>query len=114
MLHRTARSVVIFLCIAAGTGSAATLRADDPAYLSWARRSLDPITSLDMNASSSDLKPLRRIIGNARIVMFGEGQHFAAEPLEFRNRLFKYLVEDLGFEAIALESGVTEGRLVHD
>ncbi len=67
-----------------------------------------------MNASSSDLKPLRRIIGNARIVMFGEGQHFAAEPLEFRNRLFKYLVEDLGFEAIALESGVTEGRLVHD
>jgi erythromycin esterase len=67
-----------------------------------------------MNASSSDLKPLCKIIGNARIVMLGEGQHFAAEPLEFRNRLFRYLVEDLGFNAIALESGVTEGRLVHD
>jgi len=34
--------------------------------------------------------------------------------MAFRNRLFRYLVENLGFRVIAIESGVTEGRVVHD
>jgi erythromycin esterase len=34
--------------------------------------------------------------------------HGAHEPLAFRNRLFRFLVERMGFTAIALESGFTE------
>jgi erythromycin esterase len=86
----------------------------DAAFLAWAQRSLHPIASLDMNAPMTDLKPLRKIIGNAKIVMLSEATHFGAEPLEFRNRLFGYLVEELGFNAIAIESGITESRVVHD
>ncbi len=40
--------------------------------------------------------------------------HGAAEPLQIRNRLFKYLVEEEGFVAIALESGIVEGELLYD
>jgi erythromycin esterase len=57
---------------------------------------------------------MRQIIGSARIVGLSEGQHAAAEPLEFRNRLFKYLVENLGFNVIAIESGIVESRLLNE
>src|SRR6266702_8865443 len=44
----------------------------------------------------------------AHVVAFGEPMHGAHEPLAFRNRLFRFLVERMGFTAIALESGFTE------
>ena len=44
-----------------------------------------------------------------RSVSFGEGLHGGAEPLEFRNLLFRFLVEKMGFTAIGIESGIIEG-----
>jgi erythromycin esterase len=70
--------------------------------------------SSDLNASPSDLRRLGAMIRDARIVALSEGVHGGAEPLAFRNRLFKFLVEELGFTAIAIESGITESRVVHD
>jgi erythromycin esterase len=57
---------------------------------------------------------LGRLIGDASVVALSEAVHLAAEPLEFRNRLFRYLVEEKGFTAIAVESGVVEGRRAYD
>jgi erythromycin esterase len=54
------------------------------------------------------------MIGNATVVALSEGVHAGAEPLEFRNRLFQFLVWEMGFTAIAIESGVSESRYVHD
>ena len=54
------------------------------------------------------------MIGDAKIVGLSEGTHAAAEPLIFRNRLFKHLVEHLGFNAIAIESGIVESRVLND
>ena len=54
------------------------------------------------------------MIGDAKIVGLSEGQHAAAEPLIFRNRLFKHLVEQLGFKTIAIESGIVESRVLND
>jgi erythromycin esterase len=54
------------------------------------------------------------MIGDATIVLLSEGEHFGAEPLEFRNRVLEYLVQVKDFTAIAIESGVTEGRIVHN
>lgn len=82
-------------------------------FVSWVTASLVPLNGgqEDVNAG---LDALGRLIGDARIVVLGEGAHGAAQPLEFRNRLFRYLVEKKGFTAIAVESGVVEGRVVND
>ncbi len=87
-----------------------TLAAPPPANVAtWVGANLHPVTQVAAGGDDRDLEPLRQLIGDARIVSFGEGLHGAAEPLEFRNRVFRYLVEHLGFSAIAIESGVTEG-----
>jgi erythromycin esterase len=84
------------------------------AFLQWARKSLEPVDDLGLNAATKDLAPIGRMIGDAKIVGLSEGIHAAAEPLIFRNRLFKHLVEHLGFTAIALESGIVESRVLND
>ena len=54
-----------------------------------------------------------RIIGTARVVALGGLMHGAHEPVAFRpvafrNWLFRFLVERMGFTAIAFGSGFTE------
>ena len=75
-------------------------------FVQWARQSLHRVSDANLDAPTSDLRPMREIVGAAKIVGLSEGQHVAAEPLAFRNRLFKYLVKNLGFDAIAIESGI--------
>jgi erythromycin esterase len=69
-----------------------------------------PLTSLD---DRDGLRALAGMIGDARMVAISEAVHGGAEPLEFRNRLFEYLVREQGFTAIALESGIVESLAVH-
>ena len=84
------------------------------AFLQWAKKSLHPVSNADLAASTKDLQPIEKMIGDAKIVGLSEGIHAAAEPLVFRNRLFKHLVEHMGFTAIAMESGIVESRVLND
>ncbi len=71
--------------------------------LDWIGRHLWPVDERFFAAEG----PLAALVGDAQLVSLGEGLHGAAEPLEFRNRLFRWLVEERRFAAIALESGMT-------
>jgi erythromycin esterase-like protein len=51
-----------------------------------------------------DLEPLRQIIGNARIVSLGESIHTSGGYYEMKHRVFRFLVEKMGFRAFAFES----------
>jgi len=57
---------------------------------------------------------LGSLIGDASIVALSEAVHGVAEPLRFRNGLLEYLAWEKGFSAIAIESGVLEGRTIDD
>ena len=77
------------------------------AVAQWAPHAAQP---LDLGRPGLGAGPaLDRLIGDAHMIVLGEGLHGSAEPLEVRNALFRYLVEHLGFTAIALESGMVEG-----
>jgi erythromycin esterase len=84
------------------------------AFVEWAKHSLSPLTTVVPGPPWRDLEPLGKMVGDADVVALSEAPHQIAEPLEFRNRVFQYLVEEKGFTAIAIESGLVEGRTVHD
>lgn len=83
-------------------------------FLRWVNQNLHAVSDASLDASTRDLAPIEKMISAACIVGLSEGIHAGAEPLIFRNRLFKYLVEHAGFNAIALESGVVEGRILNE
>jgi erythromycin esterase len=80
----------------------------------WAKAHAVPVQTVELGGSIAGLRRLKPIIGSARVAALGEPAHGAHEPLAFRNRLFRYLVEELGFTAIAIESGLPESRLLFD
>lgn len=86
--------------------------AEDQSFAQWAAAHAIPIPARDDNGDSPDLLALKSLIGTARVVALGEPIHGAHEPMAFRNRLFRFLVEQMGFTAIALESGFTEAGKV--
>lgn len=58
----------------------------------------------DPNLGTADLEPLRQIIGGAQIVALGESLHTAGGYYEMKHRVFRFLVEKMGFRAISFES----------
>ena len=54
------------------------------------------------------------IVGDAHVVALGENNHYIAEFGALRARLIRFLVRDLGFRVIAMESGFSEGHVVDD
>ena len=102
-----------FIAIALGIPVAASrAQAGNAAFERWAMGHAIPLASVEPAMTKTDLRQLKSIIGSARVVAIGEPAHGAHEPLAFRNRLFRYLVEELGFTAIAIESGLPESRHV--
>ncbi len=84
------------------------------AFLTWARQSAVALNTVNPGPPWDDLTALDAMVGDAKVVALSEAVHCGAEPLDFRNRLFEYLVERKGFTAIAIESGIVEGRCIHD
>ena len=92
---------------------------DDPApraraFLEWAREAAVPLAIPRHDTDFDDLAFVGDAIGDARVVAFGENAHYLHEWNRFRARLFKYLVREHGFSVFILESGLVEGRHIHD
>lgn len=109
---RLARLTVLALLCGA-TAVHANLDAGPDAFVTWGKAAMVPLPIVPP-AGWSDLQPVGDMIGAASVVALSEGVHAGAEPLEMRNRLFQYLVQEKGFTAIAIESGIVEGKMVHD
>lgn len=110
---RIGASLLAALAIVGGADAGASQSASDAQFVAWARANLHEV-ALTGKHDGADLEALRAMLGSASIVSLGEGLHGSAEPLEFRNRLFQFLVERGGFTAIALESGLTESFALNE
>ncbi len=76
------------------------------------RRRAIVIPTLDLNADPQQLSAIGAAIGDARIVGMGEGSHGSREFFAFKDRLYKYLVENKGFTVFAMEASWGGGRAV--
>lgn len=87
----------------------------------WAKQHAIPIRTVEPGHGFAGLQSLKRTIGHARIVALGESAHQWRTDTDgihefraFRNRLLEFLVRDMGFTAIAVETGFSEGIEVDD
>jgi erythromycin esterase len=83
-------------------------------FISWAKEHAVPINTAASKDDFSDLAPLKEVIGDARVVGFGESLHYVGEFTRFRSRLFKYLVKEMNFTTFAFECGPIEAKCTYD
>ncbi len=81
--------------------------------IAWIGRHAVPIETADPEAGAGDLEPLKKIIGDARIVALGEGTHGTREFFQMKDRITRFLAEQMGFTVFAIEANMPEARRVN-
>lgn len=71
-----------------------------------------PIVTAVPGESSRDLAPLYHAIGPARIVAMGEATHGTSEFFSIKDRIFRFLVEKIGFTVFAMETPWNSGLAI--
>ncbi len=102
--------VAVFCCL---VGIALTAASQVQEVTAWMQNHAIPILSAEPSDDFSDLEPLRALIGDARVVGLGEQTHGTHEFVTLKHRLIRFLVEEMGFTAVALE-GTWGGGLLAD
>ncbi|MBF6247902.1 erythromycin esterase family protein, partial [Nocardia elegans] len=77
----------------------------EPAVREWLRATAVPVTESDAGLSA-----LVERLGRARIVGLGESTRFSRETFGIRDRIFRALVTEHGFRALAVQDGARSGE----
>lgn len=88
--------------------------ADIKEQINWLKNNIDTFETADPNHDNSDLKFLKEIVGESRIVSLGEGTHGTSEFFKMKHRITKYLAEEMGFTLFAIEANMPEAKAVND
>jgi erythromycin esterase-like protein len=80
----------------------------------WMKRSARPFDTCMPSEKIQDLRALRDLVGNARIVALGEGTHGTREFFQLKHRITQYLATDMGFTVFAIEANLPEAWKVND
>ena len=91
-----------------------TLSTEEAAVAAWLQANAVELSTDDPTASLEDLEPLREIVGDARIVMLGEQTHGTHEFYTMRHRVVRFLVEEMGFDALVVEESWGPAKVVND
>ena len=93
---------------------------DSPQYeinedeISWLRKHLVPITTVEAENGFNDLLPLKEAIGDAHIVALGENTHGTSEVFKMKHRLIEFLFTEMDFDIFSIEANMPEAYRLND
>ena len=79
------------------------------AEIAWLQKHAAPLATADPDVPDEALAVLKETVGDARLVGLGEATHGTAEFWQIRQKITRYLVEEMGFEAILFEAPLPNG-----
>ncbi len=83
-------------------------------FLTWVKQHAHTLDSLEPGSGFDDLQVLKENIGAARVVGIAESMHATHEFTTLQHRIVEFLVREMDFTAVAVESGLAESKIIHD
>jgi len=80
----------------------------------WIAANAIPLKTVEAGNGFADLEPLRKVVGDARIVALGEQTHGTREFFQFKHRMLEFLVAKMGFNLFAIEASEPDAIAVDD
>jgi erythromycin esterase-like protein len=88
--------------------------ADDKAVIEWMRSNAVPLTTVEAGHGFADMQPLKKIVGDARIVALGEATHGTREFFQLKHRMLEFLAAEMGFTIFSIEANMPEAYRLND
>jgi erythromycin esterase-like protein len=88
--------------------------ADDKAVIEWMRSNAVPLTTVEAGHGFADMQPLKKIVGDARIVALGEATHGTREFFQLKHRMLEFLATEMGFTIFSIEANMPEAYRLND
>lgn len=82
--------------------------------LKWLKSHIIPLSSFNPDSEKIDLKPLKKIIGDAKIIALGEVTHGSSPIFKMKHRLIKYFKECCNYNVFSMEASMPEAYGVGD
>lgn len=112
--HAAAAAMLLAGAAALAHGPADASDAKEAEFIKWATENAAVIQTADPGSVTYDLSPLGNWLGDARVVALGEATRSSHEFMAFKHRMLRYLVENHGFTAFALEVSLPEAVRIND
>ena len=94
-----------YTAVVRGVGASSGVAAVEVYALNDYNYGVWPVAGDDPNlGTTADLQPLRKLIGDATVAAFGESYHTSGGFYRMKHRIFRFLVQEMGFRAFAIES----------
>ena len=104
--------VSLFVVVAAVALSAQ--RQQEAAVTEWVRSTAIRLQTVEAGHGFADLQPLKRVVGDARIVALGEATHGSREFFQLKHRLLEFLASEMGFTIFSIEANLPEAYRLND
>jgi hypothetical protein len=108
------RGIVLSSSLLLGGCVSSAGTAPRPDELDWLRAHAIPISTPEAAHGFDDLRPLKDVIGDARIVALGECTHGTREVFQMKHRLVEYLASELKFTIFSIEANMPEAYRLND
>lgn len=81
----------------------------------WLKQNIYPLKTFEPGSSSNeDLKILKKLIGDSKVVALGETSHGSSEIFKMKSRIIEYLAENDGFDIFSIEANMPESYKLND
>lgn len=84
------------------------------AVTDWIRGTSIPLGTPLAGNGFDDMQPLKKVIGNARIVSLGEATHGTREFFQLKHRMLEFLASEMGFTIFSIEASMPEAYRLND
>lgn len=104
--------LVVVVCAAPNVIPARSQEPDSE-ITAWLQAHVIPLNTIEPSGNDEDLRPLKGLIGDARIVALGEATHGTHEFFTIKHRMVEFLVQEMGFTIFAIEANLPEAERIN-
>ena len=80
----------------------------------WLATNAIRLNTVEAGHGFADMQPLKKIIGDARIVSLGEATHGSREFFQLKHRMLEFLATEKGFTIFSIEANMPEAYRLND
>lgn len=84
------------------------------AVVEWVRASAIRLETPVAGHGFADMQPLKKVVGDARIVALGEATHGTREFFQLKHRMLEFLATEMGFTIFSIEANMPEAYRLND